>query len=161
VSPQRRGSAWKPSAVASGISTSTPLVYAEKNLPSDLPEARAIEPARFGRLGASSWVEVWGAVERGISLLSLSLLLVSLMGTREELDPTSGRVWRLCDLLLALLFSDLGALLRLRPCRYFSAGFRKIPDEAPIRSVLVPSREDAVPVTGSHRRFSIKIGLER
>lgn len=134
-----------------------PLVYAEKNLPSDLPEARAIEPARFGRV---SWVEVLGVVERGISLVMLLLLLLPLPGARDELDLTSGSVWGLCDLLaLALSFSDLGALLR--PLRYFSTGFRKIPDEAPIRSVPVPSREDAVPVTGSHRRFSIKIGFER
>ena len=135
------------------------MTATEKNLPSDLPEARAIEPARFGRRGAPSWVKGWGVVDRDISLLLL-LLLLSLLGARDELDLTSDSVWRLCDLLaLALSFSDLGALLR--PLRYFSTGFRKIPDEAPIRSVPVPSREDAVPVTGSHRRFSIKIGFER
>jgi hypothetical protein len=111
-----------------------------------------MEPARFGRWEAVSSGGVWGIIERGTSLLSL-------LGGRDELDLASGNVWRLCDLLA--LFSVLGALLRLRPRRYFSAGFRKIPDEAPIKSVLVPSREDAVPVTGSHRRFSIKIGLER
>lgn len=66
--------------------------------------------------------------------------------------------WRLCDLLVVLL---LGVPLRLRPRRYSSAGLRKIPDPAPIMSVLVASSEDAVPVTGSQRRFSIKIGLVR
>jgi hypothetical protein len=91
----------------------------------------------------------------------LLLLLLSLLGAGDKLDLVSGSVWALCDLLLLLLLGCLGALLRLRPWRYFSAGFRKIPDEASSRSALVPSREEVVPVTGSHRRFSIKIGLER
>ena len=108
-------------------------------------------------------MESRGVVEREISLLWFVLLLLfwSLLGAGDELDLVSGNVWRLCDVLLLRLSGCLGALLRLRPWRYFSAGFRKIPDEASIRSALVPSREEVVPVTGSHRRFSIEIGFER
>jgi len=93
-------------------------------------------------------------------LLLLLLLLLSLLGARDELDLTSDSVWRLCDLLaLALSFSVLGPLLL--PRRYCSTGFRTIPEYAPMMSVLVPSSADVVPVTGSHRRFLIKIGFER
>jgi hypothetical protein len=68
-------------------------------------------------------------------------------------------IWALCGLLLLLLL--LGVVPRLRPRRYSSAGFRKIPAAAPAMSVPIPISEEAVPVTGSQRRFSIKTGFER
>lgn len=127
-------------------------------MPRDLVEARAMEPARLGGFGCCC---CW--VGGGCGVVVLSLLV------EDELDLIVVGFddgWRLCGLLVLVLVSVLlllllGALLRLRPRRYSSAGLRKMPDPAPSMSVVVPSREDAVPVTGSHRRFSIKIGLER
>jgi len=130
----------------------------------DLPEARAMEPARFGR--GDSWG--WGSV-----VVVISVVVGWGSGFRplldeEELDLNAGFAvdgWRLCGLLELVLELVLlltwGTLLRLRPRRYSSAGLRMIPDPAPTTSAHVPSREDIVPVTGSQRRFSIKIGLER
>lgn len=62
-------------------------------------------------------------------------------------------------LLLLLLLP--GVALRLRPRRYSSAGFKKIPAVASAMFAPIPMTEDAVPVTGSHRRFSIRTGFER
>lgn len=62
-------------------------------------------------------------------------------------------------LLLLLLLP--GVALRLRPRRYSSAGFRKIPAVASAMFAVIPMTEEVVPVTGSHRRFSINTGFER
>lgn len=66
-----------------------------------------------------------------------------------------------CRLAAGLFLLGPGVALRLRPRRYSSAGFRKIPVVAAAMSVEVPRSEDMVPVTGSQRRFSMRMGLLR
>lgn len=86
-------------------------------------------------------------------------LLLGVSGRALLAESTLGLAFDACGLLLLLLLP--GVALRLRPRRYSSAGFKKIPAVAPAMSVPIPIREEAVPVTGSQRRFSIKIGFER
>lgn len=126
-------------------------------MPRDLLEARAIEPATLGR---GSWEGCWFGVEVGAVGLVLVLVLVARV-SEVDLD---GEGWRLGGLLLLLLlvgFLLLGAALRLRPLRYSSAGFRKMPVPLWIMSDVVPINDDVVPVTGSQRWFSMRMGLER
>jgi hypothetical protein len=59
------------------------------------------------------------------------------------------RLWGLLLLLAVVLVP--GAALRLRPLRYTSAGFRKIPVLLWTISDVVPSSDDVTPVTGSQR----------
>ena len=80
----------------------------------------------------------------------------------SELDLV-GEGCRLWGLLLLVVFVVLlpGVALRLRPLRYSSAGFRKMPVPLWIMSDVVPNNDDVVPVTGSQRWFSIRMGFER
>ena len=79
----------------------------------------------------------------------------------SELDLV-GEGCRLWGLLLLVVVALLpGAALRLRPLRYSSAGFRKIPVPLWTMSDAVPINDDVVPVTGSQRWFSMRMGFER
>ena len=107
-----------------------------------------MEPATLGRgswgLGCSCWLGAdVGAV--GGSCAPWMAVMVS------ELDLVGEgcRLWGL--LLLVVGFLPPGAALRLRPLRYSSAGFRKIPVLLWTISDVVPSSDDVTPVTGSQR----------
>lgn len=79
----------------------------------------------------------------------------------SELDLV-GEGCRLRGLLLLLVVVLLlCAALRLRPLRYSSAGFRKMPVLLWTISDVVPSSDDVTPVTGSQRWFSMRMGFER
>ena len=67
-----------------------------------------------------------------------------------DLDGEGCRLWGLLLLLLAIVLLP-GAALRLRPLRYSSAGFRKMPVPLWTISDVVPSSDDVIPVTGSQR----------
>jgi hypothetical protein len=90
--------------------------------------------------------------------------LVLLVGVRVSEVDFAGegcRLWGLLLLLLLVGFLLPGAALRLRPLRYSSAGFRKMPVPLWIMSDVVPINDDVVPVTGSQRWFSMRMGFER
>ena len=94
----------------------------------------------------------------------LAVLILSLVREVSELDVVGEgcRLWGLLLLLLLLLtFLLPGVALRLRPLRYSSAGFRKMPVPLWIMSDVVPISDDVVPVTGSQRWFSMRMGFER
>lgn len=94
--------------------------------------------------------------------MGLVLVLVLVARVSEvDLDGEGWRLWGLLLLLLLVGFLLLGAALRLRPLRYSSAGFRKMPVPLWIMSDVVPINDDVVPVTGSQRWFSMRMGLER
>lgn len=133
-------------------------------MPSDLLEARAMEPATLGRgVGEGSWggwEGCWGlGAEVGAVGGSCALWMVEMV---SELDLV-GEGCRLWGLLVLVLVGFLlpGAALRLRPLRYSSAGFRKMPVLLWTMSEVVPSRDDVTPVTGSQRWFSMRMGFER
>lgn len=103
------------------------------------------------RLGLEGEVLVVVVVAEGLGLEEEGVLLLI-----EEVG-LEGRLLLLgrCVLLL------LGWALRLRPRRYSSAGLRKMLEVAVNMSAPMPRAEDVVPVTGSQRWFSMRIGLER
>jgi hypothetical protein len=127
-------------------------------------EARAIEAAR---LGCDVWVVVvvvvswWEDVVVGV-IVGFRFVLCLEVVVFDELDLV-GDGCRLCGLLLVVVFVLLlpGAALRLRPLRYSSAGLRKIPVLFWTISEEVPSSDDVMPVTGSQRWFSTRIGFVR
>lgn len=85
-----------------------------------------MEPATLGRgswgLGCSCWLGAdVGAV--GGSCAPWTVVMVSEL----DLDGEGCRLWGLLLLLLVAVALLPGAALRLRPLRYSSAGFRKMP----------------------------------
>jgi len=85
---------------------------------------------------------------RGVDFVSWLVVRVSEL----DLAGEDRRLWGLLVLVLVLLVVLLpGAALLLRPLRYSSAGFRKIPVAFWTMSDEVPSNDDVVPVTGSQR----------
>lgn len=96
----------------------------------------------------------------GAARLILRGLLSRSVNMSSELDLVIEDC-RLCGVLLLAFVLLPGVALRLRPFRYSSAGFKKMPVLLWMISDVVPMREEVVPVTGSQRWFSIKIGFER
>ena len=92
----------------------------------------------------------------------MGVVFVLLLVVRESELDLIGEGCRLWGLLLLLVSALLpGVALRLRPLRYSSAGFRKIPAPLWAMSDAVPISDDVVPVTGSQRWFSMRMGFGR
>ena len=93
----------------------------------------------------------------------MGVVFVLLLVVRESELDLIGEGCRLWGLLLLLLVGALlpGVALRLRPLRYSSAGLRKMPVPFWTMSDAVPINDDVVPVTGSQRWFSMRMGFER
>lgn len=110
--------------------------------------------------GTFLWGCCWGwGEEVGVGVREVLGFWSVRLGFSFSVLTVSTEIRLLFDLLLTLLL--LGVALQLRPRRYSSAGFRKIPAVAPTRSLEVPRSDEAVPVTGSQRLFSINTGLLR
>lgn len=124
-----------------------------------------MEPATFGCEVGGSWVATAGFVwSFGADVGAMRLVLRDFEERSAEIVSELDLVvddCRLCGVLLLVLVLVPGFALRLRPLRYSSAGFRKMPVLLWIISCVVPMSEDVTPVTGSQRWFSIKIGFER
>jgi hypothetical protein len=99
----------------------------------------------------------------GLVVVVVVVLVALLLGFRmSELDLAGEgcRLWGLL-LLLSMAFLLPGVALRLRPLRYSSAGFRKMPVPLWTMSDVVPNSDDVMPVNGSQRWFSMRMGFER
>lgn len=121
-----------------------------------------MEDATLGRVVEASWGEgCWCCCWRevGSEVGAVGLVLVVKVSDELDLVGEGCRLWGLLVLLLVVL--PPGVALRLRPLRYSSAGFRKMPVPLWIMSDVVPNNDDVVPVTGSQRWFSIRMGFER
>lgn len=97
--------------------------------------------------------------ELGSNVGAVFVLLLVVRVSELDLVGEGGRLWGLLVLLVGFLLP--GVALRLRPLRYSSAGFRKIPVPLWTMSDAVPISDDVVPVTGSQRWFSMRMGFER
>lgn len=114
-------------------------------MPRDLLEARAMEPATLGRGSWGLGGGCWFGADVGIVAPWMVVMVSEL-----DLGGEGCRLWGLLLLLLAVVLLP-GAALRLRPLRYSSAGFRKMPVPLWTISDVVPSSDDVIPVTGSQR----------
>ena len=110
-----------------------------------------MEPATLGRgsWGLGGGCCCWLGADVGAVGGSCAPWVVVVV-SELDLDGEGCRLWGLL-LLLLTVFLLPGAALRLRPLRYSSAGFRKIPVLLWTISDVVPSSDDVTPVTGSQR----------